>query len=625
MPGIKIINVLKDDTFPEILELFRQAPAGEVIFVLPKSGKVFRREDHFAAFASEAATGDKKISILCSAAPVNALARKYKFTVMSASKEAKLATAPLSADDDIQDYNEDAYQDDVVVGGGEQDNIRGQDTTTDEDEVPPGMHVEDADGTVEAPKDIEADLVSSPIHAELAASVDGVRVVRGSKSVPVKGRAEKPAPIKVERPAEELDYIDAMWREKASQLAPQTAMAPARRVRATSRWASLSGSGVSKKVAASILAASFILLATIVYATTGSATVTLVPVAKPVNTQIAVQASDVFSAVDTNFGKIPGQLFQVTKTAIQEATATGKRDVASKSRGKITIYNEFSSTPQPLVATTRFISSGGLIFRTLQTVSVPGSTVKNGAPVPGSIIVDVIADKPGSQYDIEADTFKVAAFVEKGDNDRAAKIYGKSSEKFSGGANGPSSVVTQADYDKAKEAAIASVKTQIKEAFAAQSSGMTILEGTEPQIGEVQSTAKPDDAAATFRVTATATLKTIAFRPVDLQQLIKSTVAKKDRLDVFPDKLTLTYANSTFKPDLGTLSFTVTAKGNGYTPVDQNMIVADIKGKDAQGFRDYFKDKEGIESATVSLSPFWVRSLPSKPERIKLQLDYAGK
>lgn len=656
MSGIKIINVLKDDSFPEILELFRKATASEVIFVLPKKSVVFRREDHFAAFASEATTTGKSISILCNNPEVNELAKKYSFAVMSAAgksstnKETALVSKLMSDDVDIQDFNDSVTQDDDdVVVPADQVTMAEPNKEAEGSELAPGMHVVDEVESINEDKNDQLDKSSGDelsangdfvstknrrLHAELATSiVDGVHLVPPMKNVTVKGRAEKPVRVPLERPTD-LDYIDAVWREKASQItSPQRSNF---KVHSTLRpwwkfWRRPSistpllatSTGISKKIAIGILGGSIVLLVAIIYLISGSANISLRPVAEELDTEIKVQTSDVFSSVDSSFGKIPGQLFEITKTGTRESSATGQRDIASKARGKITIYNELSSSPQQLIATTRFESKDGLIFRTLQSVVVPGSSVQDGKIVAGSITVDIIADKPGSQYNIEAGKFTIPAFKEHNDTERYTKIYGQSSDDFTGGANGPSKVVTQADYDAAKEAAVKAAKDQIISAFKEQSSDLTLLDGVEPIISSVKSTSNPDDAAESFSVTVTATLKTVAFRQSDLYRLIKETISRNERLDSFPDKLELSYSDISFKAELGTLAFTVGVIGNGYMSVDVQTIAQELSGKNSEGFRAYFKDKEGIKSATLSLSPFWVRHIPKDIAHIEIELDYS--
>jgi hypothetical protein len=104
--------------------------------------------------------------------------------------------------------------------------------------------------------------------------------------------------------------------------------------------------------------------------------------------------------------------------------------------------------------------------------------------------------------------------------------------------------------------------------------------------------------------------------------LITGTMLKKERLTVLPDQLELAYTDLAFKPDLGTLVFTVTLKGTGYVPVDEDTIRTEIAGKNAQSIKDYFKDREGVQSATVTLSPFWVRKVPQNVDKIRIELQY---
>ncbi len=642
---MKIINVLKDDTLAEILDIFRKASPGEVIFVLPKSSKVFSREDHFAAFAAEAESAGKTVSVMCSNPKVATLARKHGFTVMAGSKplaprkpKATLAANPPPADDDVQDVSEDAYQSDVVVPSDETMNVRGQDEGEEEADPLHGMHVEEDEeesreqGDREEPtdeeltkeEDADADFVATKntgFRATLTATgpLDGVR--RGAKptDVPVKHGAERvqPVPLKAVA-AEDLDYIDAVWRDKGGTM-PVPNM-PMKRP-APQQW---HGDGIkfSRRVTVGILAAAVVVLGVVVYLTTGNAAIAIVPIASNLDEQLSVQASDVFSSVDSTFNKLPGQLITITKTATRSESATGTRDVASKARGTMTVSNEYSSTPQTLIATTRFVTASGLVFRTLQSVTVPGSTVSKGKPVAGTVQVDVIADKPGPAYNVSAGKFTIAAFQEKGDTERAAKIYGTSSAAMSGGASGPSKVVTQADYDKAKADAIADLKQQIADAVAQQSSELRVIDNIEPSPNNITATARPDDAADNVSVTATATLTTIAFRQSDLDQLLRDAILKKDHRVVVPDQLQVSFDDVAFNADTGILSFVAAVNGPAYTPVDIDAVKTAIRGKANAQVRDYLAHQDNIATATLSLSPFWVTGVPNVDSRITVDVNY---
>ena len=54
MGNTKIINVLKDDKFEELLDIVKDTEASEVVFVLPKQARAFKSEGHFVVLADEA-------------------------------------------------------------------------------------------------------------------------------------------------------------------------------------------------------------------------------------------------------------------------------------------------------------------------------------------------------------------------------------------------------------------------------------------------------------------------------------------------------------------------------------------------------------------------------------------
>lgn len=98
---------------------------------------------------------------------------------------------------------------------------------------------------------------------------------------------------------------------------------------------------------------------------------------------------------------IPASIFSPPPVNVTQLfPATGQNaNVNSKAQGTITIYNDYSAAPQELVATTRFVTPDGKIFRIVNTVTVPGATVAaNGTITPSSIDTPIIADQGGSGH-----------------------------------------------------------------------------------------------------------------------------------------------------------------------------------------------------------------------------------
>jgi hypothetical protein len=649
MSSVKIINVLRGDTFSEILEHFRQAPIGEVIFVLPRAGKVFTKEDHFSAFAAEAAGSGKLVSILSSNSTTNSLARKYGFTVMSSSKPQKVAAVkpkpltpsvtlvshPVQVGNDVPSLH--ASESDVPLTS---DESMGQDDAEDS-ELPEGFHAEGEDDDInddlthDAADELESDGPSDDALAELeevsvpgqstveaslvASQVDGVRQTNTGKPLSVAGVKEKAQPLDI-RPQQDadVDYLDAVWRSRQSN--PDAPINNSSRVALA---ATTVRSKLFKRPVALVLGALVILgLIGVFAATTGNATISIEPVAEPLELDIRVQTSDMNTRIDAQLGKIPGQLIELSKTAEHSTPATGTRTIASKARGKVTLSNEFSSAPQSLIATTRLLSSDGKLFRTMQNVTIPGATVKGGSSVPGTTTVDIIADQPGPEYNIPAGKFRIAAFEEKKDAERLAKIYATSSLPMSGGTNGPSSIATQENIDLATTTATQKLVDQIKTALTSQDSDFVALGIDKPTIDSTRKSAEVDQAAEVISVTITGSLKTVAFRSKDLYQLIGDTILAQRNRIVFPSQLSLEYKDPTFSSATGSLEFVVHVKGNGYHSIKIDDLKESLKGKTSEQAQAVFRESADIKSATIKLSPFWVRRIPENPAITAVNLSY---
>ena len=130
---------------------------------------------------------------------------------------------------------------------------------------------------------------------------------------------------------------------------------------------------------------------------------------------------------DPKNGALPIEQIVLERTATRAVAALGEESVEERAFGNITIYNEYSDTPQRLIKNTRFQSSGNLIYRIRESVEIPG---KNTDGSPGSIEVKVFAEEPGDSYNIGPDTFTIPGFAGLPQEE---KVYAKSSADLSGG------------------------------------------------------------------------------------------------------------------------------------------------------------------------------------------------
>lgn len=575
----KIINVLRDDSFGEILDIFKNASAKEVIFVLPKTCRAFKDEKGFMLLSEEASNQDKSISFLCSNPDINKLAKKYNFDVLLAKN--KNETNYINT---VNEYSEEKTENDKPWGDQELPGFKPMGS--------PEYHLVKAIKT----KKIE-DVLSQKNES--------------SRNLKIKPKKEKPSKIGVKT----LEDIDDIWKDQERSSSIWADRVPFKNNLFKKRKIK-----IKMNLIAVLAVAAAVLLGTVLYISTGSAKIIIKPQKHPLDFKLKVLASDKYRSIDPAFNRIPGQVFTIEKSVNQTFNATGQKDAVQKAKGKITVHNELTS-PQPLVATTRFESESGLIFRTLKTITVPAAKIKNGKTTTGAIEVEVIADKPGQEYNISPDKFVIIAFREKGDTERYQNIYGRSEEPMRGGINGKATIVSESDYNSAKEILTKKVTDDIQNALNLQTAQFKLIDSSAILIKDPVSTTETDNAASDFTMTILASIKTVGFKEEDLYKLVTEYVKDNDNLTVIPDKIELKYDKSKLTPT-DNLEFDVIVTGNGYTPIDETELVLNLLGRSEKDIRKYLQNNPQIESAKIVLSPFWINKVPKNREKVSYQLEY---
>lgn len=608
----KIINVLKDDKFKEILDLLKETPAKEIFLVLPKKSKAFKDEGSFATLSSEAKKQDKRVTLLSSSPEISHLANKYDLDVLI-SKTPKPKVVPARTLSLVEPDDEENSFDPEKSLEHEEEEINQDKKIT---EIDLNTEIEEDDDDVEDPEEEEeSDHVDDDGYQAVTTAVRTrknlaeILTADEGRSLKVSSRKERSTRLGLKKENGSMDALKSVWKKQNDNI-----------------WAGLDIKepikNFQKKLVTILAIASVIILGAIIYISVGSAKIEIKPHKESLQTKLKILASDRYSSVNTELNRIPGQVFNIEKTATQTFNATGERDVAQKARGKITIYNEYGSGPQVLIATTRLQSENGLIFRTLKSVTVPGSKVEGGKITPGKITVEVVADKPGPTYNISAGGFTIPAFKERGDSARYEKIYGRSEESMRGGALGKAKVVTETDYESARIAMEDKIQKDIQDSLKLQTAGLKIINPTSPVTPVLQSTAKIDEATDTFDMTITGSIKTVGFREDDVKNLIKSSLEETEALVVLPEKLDLTYGQAIINDANNVMEFFVDIKGSGYTPIDEDAISSELLGKDETEIKKYFSGLDSIDSARIILSPFWVSKVPKNPASLKIEIIY---
>ncbi len=297
--------------------------------------------------------------------------------------------------------------------------------------------------------------------------------------------------------------------------------------------------------------------------------------------------------------------------------ATGEERVDKKAQGKVIIYNE-TTQAQRLVATTRFETPEGLIFRIVSAVTVPAKTLKDGKTVAGSIEALVEADKTGSSYNVGLKDFTIPGF--KGDP-KYKQVYARSKTEMIGGFSGMQKIVSKDVLDKSeaeleiaiKEALSKDITTQIPENYVLYTSSISY------KLSPAEQTENVSDSA---NLKKTGTASAIIFDKTSLARIILAKLAPQVTTDAVRisniESLEFSY-NGVFDPNSDSiLNFSLKGNPNIVWIFDENKLKTELLGISRTKAKVVLSTYETIKEAWVETHPFWNQGIPKDPEKVIL-------
>jgi hypothetical protein len=330
--------------------------------------------------------------------------------------------------------------------------------------------------------------------------------------------------------------------------------------------------------------------------------------------------TDKSAVVDVAKMRMPNQVFSQKKNAQLKFPATGRRQVERKATGMMTIYNSYSSDPQPLVEQTRFMAPDGKIFRLTKSITVPGAKIVEGRIVPSSIAAEVVADEPGPAYNIgPVKLFTIPGFS---GSPKYQSFYGESKNSMAGGFIGEVAYPTDDDIKKAKESARVSVEEDLKATLLSQiPKEFKILEDASQFKMLTQEIDEVTDPEGKFGVFTEAQMTTIAFKEEDLKNLLGLRAKRENGDDFDVRSSTLEYGLARADFENGILTFPAKFQSVLARRIDKEMLKENILGKSEADLKLTVFSLPGLKSATISLWPFYVSTVPTDPDKVKIIVE----
>lgn len=325
-------------------------------------------------------------------------------------------------------------------------------------------------------------------------------------------------------------------------------------------------------------------------------------------------------SVDPATGTIPAQVFSQKDNLRLSFPASGKKNIEQRAIGKITIYNAYSSDPQPLVASTRFVTPEGKIFRLAKSIVVPGAKIVEGKIIPSTYEASVIADQPGADYNIgPVSYFSIPGF--KG-TPKYQAFYGESKEPMAGGFVGETSFPTNDDLKKAKAEISKNLESSLREKIASQiPADFKIVDGATNFAVLQQNVIAEAGATGNFSIDADASIVIVAFKEADVLAMLKGKIEKEKGSGYEIKKFDLAYEKARADFANGRISFPVKFNSILSRYIDIASLKEQVKGKSESALKSLIYGLPELQSAVVSLWPFWVSSVPQNEAKINITVD----
>lgn len=364
---------------------------------------------------------------------------------------------------------------------------------------------------------------------------------------------------------------------------------------------------VYRKIAYFFVALVAALLVFIFFFSVVKTTIVLIP------DQERVQNNVVFDIYDQSLSgagekAIKGIVKKVDLEDEKDFPATGKKVIGQEAVGKVIIYNNYNKN-QPLVATTRLLSSDNKLFRIKETVNVPAG---------GSAEAEIYADDPTPESEIGPSRFSIPGLW-AGLQD---KIYAESKEGVVYQKK-TQNLVTKEDVD----GAIRELKQSLTEKAQAQLTGDVQFSEVIYNVDENSITtdvdAKVDEEKDGFKVKIKGSVVVVAFdgkQALDLaKQKLNNSVSTNEEILSFSEDID--YALTNFDLQQGTASINATFEGKVSLKENSQIINKEkIVGLKKDQLEAYLSSLSGISGYEVKFYPSFIKKVPKLTDRIDVQI-----
>ena len=577
--GIVYLEI--DDEITSAAARVRAVSSGRVAVVLPYGSRVATSRINFRLLAREALTHEKRLSVIAGDSATRALAASAGLPVFASVQEYEASLEPAR----------EAERDVALAAPASAAAVR------------KAKRSAAAAGAGAAPDDIGTETARLETPADAAAVAGAAAVGAGSVGAVATGAGSAPAARDVPAAAPLIDV--------------------ARRPEVTVTGSRGGGRRTPIAVGLAVLALALLVGVVGAYLFLPSATIVVTPKTETIGPiELTVVADPSTTEPDVSARTVPAELLSVEVTTSDTFRATGKRVEEKAATGTVRFLNKDFTSSNTIPAGSIVSASGGIRFRTNESVTVGAARLVGFTIVPKTASVGVTAVKPGPEGNLEPNTILT---IPKGASPLTLSVTNP--DATTGGTRDEFAKVKQGDVD----AALATLRLALQADFEDQvadpalaPAGATVFPES-ASLGEATPSVDPatlvGTEVATFKLGLSATGTVIAVDDAPVASIaetrLRESVSSGSQL--VEDSIKVQVGAAIVIG--GQVSFPVTAGATQVAVLDPAALKAQVLGKTE---REAAAILAPYGTAEISLSPDWVTTIPTFDNRVELTVADTG-
>lgn len=323
------------------------------------------------------------------------------------------------------------------------------------------------------------------------------------------------------------------------------------------------------------------------------------------------------------------ELITVTDTQTQSVPASNIPQSSTKAKGKVTVFNTYSSQPQRLIAGTRLVSNKGYIYKTQSSVIIPGQVVTNGKTTAGKVSVLVTSDLPGQIYNLSKNSgdTRLRVLAYKGSS-KYDTIYAEISSDIAGGTDSDKKIVDPKTLASSTAMLQAKIANTLVEKIQSSVPDGYIFYNNLKQTSYTNPSISNATSSNTALLSIQGTMSGVIMKKKDLitRMAGSKTVDSFSNFDFDAqglDTLAVNVANTKDFSAMNKSTLIIHAKGDlkltGIIPIDE--IKSKLIGSSLSQTISIFKPYSAVvDKASGELVPPWSK-VPSNPDKIIIKVE----